>query len=818
MARSGNLTVKVRPIKLAFLIDPNSEIQLQQAIQLSSTIWGGAYCPIISLYKRLPHSWKRGPLKCPKAIDVILGYIEAFDPDILVQFSEQIPPLVQNIGLRIIKPNEIWDVLDEENTLAPKFGIGLFEIFNELFDTYYKYKRKYPVRIAIPELPKKHRIFWGGLLGDLPSKLVPLVKQHYSDHLEIDHSKLEPDEAARLLKPEILFLRRITQHFLNHRSRSGPFNHAYAFFLDWDKVEDIIDYWNLRATGRHVLAIPKQLQANENWKNLVIQFLKANRIPWRHNKTSCDMASIVPSRNSTMDEVQKFASTLIIPQIPDDTSDDPFFVLQHWYPRIWDEWARDKDGANPNDLFGDEETTDITEGTGLKIAYRPLFPKFADKHAYYGEPRCANEIGFSLYGSTEYLAEAFPKSSGKHFIQTISGLFSFGDYWRVGRNGLVKFVKDYFVDTWDIPSSQDVIFAWLKDLNWECAQSSSGLVAKQIYKQLDGHPAILTNEKLLGVLEHMNGGMVQLNGQPVNKNRINQERELPIGEIKSRLHDLSGSSNLTDYLISKGVFQVGLRVQCPFCFRNSWYSVEQIDKDFTCPRCLTTFSAIGNIEKGGWCYKTVGPFSIPHYADGAYATLLSLEFFSDMRLVTFKSTPALNFTAVGPDKKNIEADFALLWQEAIRGEEQSGLLFGECKSYNKFEEKDFQRMRYLTKKFPGAVIVFSTLRKELTPKEIKGMARIAKMGRKYWKTGKPINPVLILTGNEILSLRNPPYCWENLVAKDRFQHIAGLLNICNATQQIYLNLPSWEKEWRDKWDKSREKALLKAKSIQKEVP
>ena len=57
-----------------------------------------------------------------------------------------------------------------------------------------------------------------------------------------------------------------------------------------------------------------------------------------------------------MEEMQAFASTLKIDIDPSDASKNGFFTLQHWYPRIWDEWARDKDGAVPLGTYADDES------------------------------------------------------------------------------------------------------------------------------------------------------------------------------------------------------------------------------------------------------------------------------------------------------------------------------------------------------------------------------------------------------------------------------------------------------------------------------
>lgn len=101
-----------------------------------------------------------------------------------------------------------------------------------------------------------------------------------------------------------------------------------------------------------------------------------------------------------MEEMQEYVKALKIKRGPKDTSSDPFFDLQHWYPRVWDEWARDKDGAVPSDIYGDEEESiDIADTKDFRVRFRSLLPKFAQKYGYHGEPRCANEISFSFLWS-----------------------------------------------------------------------------------------------------------------------------------------------------------------------------------------------------------------------------------------------------------------------------------------------------------------------------------------------------------------------------------------------------------------------------------
>jgi hypothetical protein len=806
----GSIDIKTRPLKLAFLVDSNSGKQVREAIRLASTLWGGSYFPIIPLHKRMPATWRDNPLKTPPAKRVILGYIEAFDPDVLVQFSTDLPQYINETGLRVITPEEVWERLDDGRSFSPKFGLGIFEILREVFDENFKFKAKYPVSVMLPRIPSRLSLFWASVFGELPERHREIVERHYADALEIQSVDVKNDNLVELLAPKTRFPRRLVQHGIATHNRSYRLHTGFVFFLDATKIEDIVDFWNLRALGKPVIAVPKQLTNNPQLNEHVIGFVKEHRRHWPHNPKVCDRASFIRARNCSMEDMQAYATSLKIERDPNDPSSDGFILLQHWYPRVWDEWARDKDGAAPDDLDGEKsESVDIGDTNELQFRIPSVLPSFAQPHGYHGEPRCANEISFRFYGKREYLAEVFPKAAGKRFLRAISELGSVGE-WRAGRNGLVKLVKYEFTSTRSIPTAEEVFFAWLSDFGWRPKLSPPGMLARQLYRKAGGYPGTLADEKMLGLLEHMNGGTVRRDGSPTDENVVNQERDLEVGEVKSRLRRDLLKGRLHDSLVSMGAFKIGLRVRCTECQRQSWFPLESVRDTFTCPKCLTTFPAIGNLGDSKWCYKTAGPFSVPRYAEGAYAVLLSLQLFGDHKL-RIGVTPVMSFAAEAPDKKELEADFALFWQQTIFGEETNGLLFGECKSYGQFEKKDYDRMRYLAKMFPGAVLVFSTLRKTLSPTEIVEIGKITKAGRKYWKAERPLNAVLILTGTELFGDFAPPYCWDD-ATKKRFEHVHGLFDLCDATQQVYLNLPSWRTEWHEQFERRRARAMAKAQA------
>ena len=122
-------------------------------------------------------------------------------------------------------------------------------------------------------------------------------------------------------------------------------------------------------------------------------------------------------------------------------------------------------------------------------------------------------------------------------------------------------------------------------------------------------------------------------------------------EVKNRLAGSSRRRDIYEYLLSKGIFKLGLRVQCTHCLRRSWFALPNVRDSLACPRCLNAFPAVGNIDSSTWSYKTTGPFSVPGYADGAYAVLLTLDMFSDHKMSTMRTTPVVSFMAQARTRK-----------------------------------------------------------------------------------------------------------------------------------------------------------------------
>ena len=78
------------------------------------------------------------------------------------------------------------------------------------------------------------------------------------------------------------------------------------------------------------------------------------------------------------------------------------------------------------------------------------------------------------------------------------------------------------------------------------------------------------------------------------------------------------------------------------------------------------------------------------------------------------------------------------------------------------------------------------------------------------ESGPTRDPVLILTGAQLLTWQQPPQCWNEQL-QERFQNVHSLLAHGNASQQIYLGLPSWQQDWHAAFERRRRASEKRSK-------
>ena len=418
----GTVKVTLRPIKLAFLVNPKDKKSLLEAIEINTFLWGGVYNPIIPTYKRIPSKWKDNSSKNLNAQSVLSGYLDNFDPDYVVPMGE-CADYSLDVGYRekIEDVSAILKSVEEDG--APGYGIGLFEVLNYFFQEELKFQRRYPQNISIPCFGDRFRLFFASAFGQFPENIDKIFWENFAEPLDAKETSCSDSNYTEMFDRQKLFLRRITQLYLEPESR----RERCIFFLDATKPLDVMDYWNLRAIGWEVLPVPKQFTRSDETKLPILKLIEKEHLPHLPNLEIHRRPIILKGRSISQDEHEHFRGSLEQSKI----------VSQTLYPRVWDEESKKTDHVESCELVS--ETVEHDVSTDQKpISFKSLAPKFSDHFRGHNMRRFANEIEWRLSDDRILFAEVMPEGDRKQ-ASYISGLGS-PDEWRLFRKGLVHLV------------------------------------------------------------------------------------------------------------------------------------------------------------------------------------------------------------------------------------------------------------------------------------------------------------------------------------------------------------------------------------------
>jgi len=757
---SGTLTQKLRPIRIGFLVNPHDESSIQKAIHLNSLLWGGMFNPLIPCYKRLPSTWSDIKYNGETANNVIRGFINNYDPDFFVNLSELPDDSFGTEKNKFISEDKILKGVSTNYT--SQIGIGLFEVLNQYIHDELRFLPREKTQFLNPQINNDYKLFLSSLYGDLGDFENFFYKQALSSFDSIK-ANINTSNYLDYLQPEYIFSRRINCKFLNVHLW-GP----ALFYMDAEKTIDVIDFWNLRASGCAVYPIIKQTVHEIAIKEFSTNLIENEYAPYSQNQSIYRRAKIIKSRNTTQKELDTFLSSLTFNKEP-IASHDHLYELGH-YPRLWELKSESEQIITS---YSDEVEVGFQDNNN-EIRFKPLKPKIEFFDTYRIHPSYAVEVESTKYGTKDLLAEVIPQGENVSF--TIGSFHC----WRASRRGPVCLVESIDSFQWyKQPLAEEVMKAWFLDRGWKIKLSTSGKIAKQMLEQLDG---------LWGVGKLKQKELIQLFQLLNTKNFISET------DLKQRISKMINENNLQtsskyyiQRLIEDKIFQLGVQLICPRCNQKSWYSLESISYDINCTSCLSKYS-INEIEldEKQWAYKALGTFSLPKQAYGAYSVLLTLHVLS--RDHDYRTTPLLSFD-VSKGNKNLEADLCLIIEEKFSQKVTQELIFAECKTYNKFEKKDISRMKDIASEFPNAALVFATMRDELTNREKLLIRTLIKKAEHNKQIREAHNPIIVLTNTELFS-RGIPFCWrEKIVSQGEILkdfHPRSLNEIADITQQLYL--------------------------------
>ncbi|MGE0175376.1 MAG: hypothetical protein AB7T49_21510 [Oligoflexales bacterium] len=817
-------TIRLRPTRIGFLVRPTDMASILKIMRICTCLWGGIYNPIIPVFKRPPEAWRPEPHERVKGLAVAKGYINFFEPDVFVEAEEG---LLEESGLGALrKEHQRWEqvkTLDEflspmhHEWSEPAFGLSIYDVLKHLYETEQRFQLR-EKRPAVFVQPKRNNGLVEALFGVYPKEQASeYFVKGYQEVLRPDEVEANPNTWLKVFSGCAYTPLQMTDYELEIQPVGRNDLHIYVF--DPSKPTDLIDLWNLRIEEERLVPVP--VEWLEALTEHLCKLINDEYRPIRGNPYGTMHHSFIEFGRSIGKE---HAQELIGPFL-NKVPKEAFWT--HSRSRIWVKHVDDRIHRNQRLLVtAKERKSNLVinkEDQELRGSFETLAPEFAFQ--YEGdENRWVNAVTFSFLDQ-EKAATVFPFNNFDRSWPLFRGL---GDHAIVNSEGWVfgqKFKN--WNESIKLLSKEEALFGFFKKQGIEAKLLHPGQVAKQMLEHLGGlrEVILLADPELLKLLNNMAGGIrVKKNDAETVEEKF-ELRSAPIADWSKLIPKLKKRFliqwlELADFT-KRNIIRLGSQTECPHCQAKNWHSLTSVDYRLTCERCLNNYEfPQAGLRKNNqnWTYRVVGPFSVPDYGRGAYSTLLTLRFFKTFggshNEMTFSTALDLKF-----DNTDMETDFAAFWRDdKVYGFQESPVLvIGETKSFGEGElikAKDLTQLKKLGTKFPGAVIVISVLRNDFTPLEKELLSSFVKWCRRLDESGQPTNPVILLTGHELFTdyLKT---AWEKLGKPhsdfSELDHLRNLYSLADATQQIYLSLPSFD-QWRtDDWKKrvARKKALAK---------
>jgi len=803
---SINVNIRLRPIRFVFLVRPDDKKRTLDIFRINTCLWGGKYNPIIPFFKRLPTWWERKGYRFENAKQIINGYLDFFEPDFIVEAEKG---LAGGLGFDPERVLQLTDLLKRDGERDwEKYGLSVYDLYGDLYRKEFQFVHRDKHNIVhVKAKDTSFTNFAACIFGDFPAqKRLKYFERDYKDVFDPESVILDSDSLAELYKSGCNSALRIGHAKLkiDYHDHQDP----TLFILDARQPKDLIDFWNLRAVHKNVIAIP--VQWIESLSPFCKKFILDNHrpLPGNPNGVMIHPTSMF-SRSIPDDDIEELNENYL--RVDKEGAN----CLQTWYPPIWREPPEIMVRTMRPTLEAESKGIDIPINEDKpEIRFDPLYPEFASE--YGNHLRWANVVRLRDWSRRDQIATVFPTNyknpsfpkflmGREHLLPTSEGLVIFPEYRNIS-------------ERWELMDGTTALNTWFNENKITAVLSDAGKATQQIIHTLEGFWGVRALAHK-GIIELLN----EMSRRPVAKSAHFNEFQNKINKAVNK--DIWRNKNF-ETLVDRKAVELGLELKCSKCGSWSWYSVKQLDYSLTCDLCLKSFdfpiTKPSDSKLSRWAYRVIGPFALPDYARGGYAAALSIRFFADVigRMDRSEVTWSSGQELILPSGKKSEADF-ILWNQLKKmfgNDSPTEIVFGEAKSFGKdaFKQRDVERMKFLSESFPGAVLVFATMKEaeELSQEEISRVRKLAEWGREYDKERKQSRaPVILLTGTELFTAYRLSNTWKEKGGKHEKLiepawigvRLNNLRMLADLTQQLYLEMPSYGKWREEKWKKRADK-------------
>src|SRR5439155_1169387 len=286
----------------------------------------------------------------------------------------------------------------------------------------------------------------------------------------------------------------------------------------------------------------------------------------------------------TQADLQAFVSSL---RLPSQKAAHPPISLDMRVPRIWEEWGRSADHAEPQTITHKTEAVNA-DFIGDVLHVSTAIPDFLQDDRYASRQHACANVLESIPGG----AQVIPWGSGE-----LTGLIhEFADEktW-ISQEGIVTTSAQFSGPrVMRSPSALNVFSAFAKSKDFTLLLSPAGDICKQIIKSLGGIRSIgivARSPKLLQFLNSLAHENVEVETDTSPSKKL-RKSYAPYGKTLEVVRRATpgpeiAKENFFSALIRTKVLTVGLALRCGECNHISWHALNSLGPTMTCPRCFS---------------------------------------------------------------------------------------------------------------------------------------------------------------------------------------------------------------------------------------
>jgi len=756
---------RVRPLRVGYRVDPRRGDEVLRAIETATAQWGGLFHVVVPAFQRRP-AWWTVPFGTPPTASMIeSGYADAFECDYVVDARSGV---TEKATYRTITFDMLRRVAGHDGIEA---GLPALAVWRDYWLREGRFRPERARPIAAPVAPESLRLFSAACFGaltnatDLADPAAAFAELFSPATPALDPETLLdgiPWTAAHpYVSPLSLGSWRLAVAVRGWRHR-----HLKIMLIDPASPSDILDFWNLRATGTPIVPVPTI------WSTEIAPHL-VERLKKRPDDIEGDWIEVVGARRTPAETVKGFAAEL---------SELGLRISRAIYPPM-----ADLASAMVTELE-DETEEAVRDG---RIRLELLTPRAASRY-HGGHIRWMNLFSHSRWrvpgdGS---VATLIPSELGQ--VRDLFGALGPLDV-RATSEGVAtpSGSRREHVDL-DLPSGRDVLAALFRARGFDPRRSDPGSIAERLISQSGGlhWTAVFQHWNLLKLLNSAARADAVLPVDDAQGRRELRASFFKPGDLKAAFNkDLENDrqrTNVMRTLVTREIIRTGLTLSCDECGYTNWVELGNIAKELTCERCLQRFPFPHASPPGSerWAYRPTGACSVPDFASGSYTVALSLLFLEpDHDRMTWCTGTQLS--------PKLEVDFGAVLEDRDADTPSTTLVLGEAKSTNNFTAQDFERAHELRKHFPDATLVMATLKSELTDEEKRGIRQLARPSPRRLSEVQWHPRVLVLTRLELLAREGARHCWNGTPHQSRQGQFVGIPEIetwSDTTLQLHTGL------------------------------